>query len=136
MMKKKRLRPISQRHIDLAMTAIHESDSRRKPNTFTTSRVLCNIGLPKSLDHNRLLETLTAMGLISYKYDQRLNEKVVALEDAGRRYFVDRQEQKAQRRHDLLIAIIPTLLGAVLSEPLWTLIRWVYALLVGESQGS
>ena len=35
-------------------------------------------------------------------------------------------EKKAQRRHEWMLAIFAALMGALFSEPLWTLLGWIF----------
>lgn len=128
---REKTKQISKKHIRAAMSVIIEKDCTKRSGFFMTKNVLNNCKALKGIDLVALLDTMASMGLIEYRYEKPLAEKAIFLTDSGKHYFIDEQEKRNQRRYELLLAIIPTLLGALLSDPLWKFIHWVKALLLG-----
>lgn len=132
-MKNKKFRPVSKRSIDISMRAICEHSLAQKSGQHIGEKFLYARGLPKSVDAVQVAQTLAAMNLIEYKLDQRDGTREIILTDKGKSYFENEAEKSRQLRHDWLVAIIPAVLGALLSEPLWSLIRYVLQFLQKKS---
>lgn len=131
--KRKKFRPVSKRNIDISMRAICEYSLTQKRDTHITEKLLYARGLPKSVDAAQVAQALAAMNLIEYKPFMQGETREIILTDKGRAYFENEAEKSRQLRHDWLIAIIPAVLGALLSEPLWSLIRYVLQFLQEKS---
>lgn len=132
-MKNRKFRPVSKRSIDISMRAICEHSLAQKSAHHIGENFLYARGLPKSVDAVQVAQTLAAMNLIEYKLDQRDRTREIILTDKGKSYFENEAEKSRQLRHDWLVAIIPAVLGALLSEPLWSLIRYVLQFLQKKS---
>lgn len=132
-MKNRKFRPVSKRSIDISMRAICEYSLSQKSGHHIGEKFLYARGLPKSVDAVQVAQTLAAMNLIEYKLDQRDGTREIILTDKGKSYFENEAEKSRQLRHDWLVAIIPAVLGALLSEPLWSLIRYVLQFLQKKS---
>lgn len=131
--KRKKFRPVSKRNIDISMRAICEYSLTQKRDTHITEKLLYARGLPKSVDAAQVAQALAAMNLIEYKPFTQGETREIILTDKGRSYFENEAEKSRQLRHDWLVAIIPAVLGALLSEPLWSLIRYVLQFLQEKS---
>ena len=131
--KRKKFRPVSKRNIDISMRAICEYSLTQKRDTHITEKLLYARGLPKSANAVQVAQTLAAMGLIEYKPNKYDGTRIIILTDKGKAYFENEAEKSRQTRHDWLVAIIPAILGALLSEPLWAFIRYVLQFLQEKS---
>lgn len=132
-MKNKKFRPVSKRNIDISMRAICEYSLTQKRDTHINEKLLYARGLPKSVDAVQVAQTLAAMNLIEYKPFMNDGKREIILTDKGRSYFENEAERHRQLRHDWLVSIAPAILGALLSEPLWSLIRYVLQFLQKKS---
>lgn len=110
----------------MSMKAICEYELTRKRGYMISAEFLYSKGLPRSVDAVQVCETLKAMGLIEYATDERDLRKYITITDKGKQHFQEREEKKREFRHDWRIAIFSAVAGALISEPLWEVIRWVF----------
>lgn len=113
------------------MKAICEYELTRKQGYIISEKYLYSKGLPKTVNAVQVCETLKAMGLIEYSLDSRDNRRYIEITDKGRRYFQEKEDKKQNFRHDWRIAIFSAVTGALLSEPLWAVLRWLVKQLLG-----
>lgn len=130
-MGKIKFKKISKRNRDIAMKAICQYDLGRKPGHEIAAEYLYYHGLPKTVDAVQVCETLAAMGLIEYTSDKKDDCKFISITDSGKCYFQVEEEKKREFRHDWRIAVFSAVFGALLSEPLWAVLRWLVKYLLG-----
>ena len=124
---------VSRRHRDIAMKAIIDYYSTcPDPNThYITPKYLTHHGLAASIDPERVVDVLSAMGYISAKCPPMEKQRKITLTNAGICYFENQADQRAERRsrrlHDWLIAIFSAMAGAIASEPLWRFLHFVWS---------
>lgn len=111
-------------------------DTCPDPNMhYITPEYLPHHGLPESVDPDRVVDVLSAMGYITAKRPPRETDRRITLTNAGICYFESQADQRAERRsrrlHEWLIAIFSALAGAIASEPVWRLLRFVWSHLKG-----
>lgn len=124
------MKAIPKKYLDLAMSIILDFNASKKDNEFIMHDYLYHHGFPKDVDAEQTVKILASKGLLKYDYiDSRTRDKFISVTDAGLHYFEDQAEEKRMARHEWRIAIFSALAGALVSEPLWALIRWIFDLL-------
>lgn len=111
------------------MRIICDFHANKKPGHFISPSHLYANGFPRSQDAERVCRVLEAMGYIKVK--QGLAGEVgIYLTSMGCAYFETQADAEDKSRkekiHDWMIAVFTAIAGALLSEPLWALLRMVY----------
>lgn len=125
------MKAIPKKYLDLAMSIILDFNASKKDNDndFIMHDYLYCHGFPKDIDAEQTVKILASKGLLKYNYfESRTRDKFISVTDAGLHYFEDQAEEKRRIRHEWRIAIFSALAGALVSEPLWTVIRWIFDL--------
>lgn len=125
---------ISKKNRDIAMRAIVDFYQNKKPydGSFISPDYLYHHGLPAEIDAMQTARVLEGLGLIELKKHPTLDTYAISLRPKGRCYFEaerdEHREKRKDRLHDWALALFSAIAGALLSEPVWAIIRYVLSL--------
>lgn len=123
------MKAIPKKYLDLAMSIILDFNASKKDNESIMHDYLYHHGFPKNVDAEQTVRILASKGLLKYEsFDLSGKNKFISVTNAGLHYFEDQADEKRIIRHEWKIAIFSALAGALVSEPLWALIRWIFDL--------
>lgn len=119
---------VSKKDRDLAMKAIIEYKTEH-PDRSITPDFLTYKGIASNKYAEEIIDVLESMGYLKCTVDRKDHFKRIDLAPSGKHYFETQSDieenQRKKNLHDWKIAIFSALAGALISEPLWSLIRFL-----------
>lgn len=120
---------ISKETRDIAMRIIIDFHQRKESRSSISPLYLSHHGLPEGTDAVQVVKFLHAMGLVSYVTERNGSIHNIQPTDSGLTYFEKEEDEKEKLkkifRHDWMIAFFSTIVGALLSKPIWSVISWI-----------
>lgn len=120
--------PIPKKTRDAAMQLILDFHQHREP-MHTIGPAYLDHNLKSDVSSEQIIETLSAMGLITYTKERDGKIYDIRPSNLGLHYFESEADEQAKVRkvflHEWKIAVFSALAGALLSRPLWAAIGWL-----------
>lgn len=114
---------------DKVLRAIRDYYDDLGNSHFITATYLDRLDFSSHMEKTAILRELSDVGFITIEKLSPDCCGVIRITDAGRRYLITEPyriaDEKRQRRHEWMLAIFSTLVGALASEPIWVLIKTV-----------